>query len=68
MTGTVVQLSFGALRSDWPGLTCHGGSCPTEACVGASVSLCVRCSTERDTRLLYPKRQRALLLYLCTKS
>lgn len=37
MTGTVVQLSFRAPRCDWPGLTGHGGSCPTERCVGAPV-------------------------------
>ena len=56
MTGTVVQLSFRAPRCDWPGLTGHGGSCPTERCVDAPVCLCVRCSTEGDARVLPPKR------------
>lgn len=56
MTGTLVQLSFRALRRDWPGLTGHGGSCPTERCVGASVCPCVRCSTEEDAGVLCPKR------------
>lgn len=37
MTGTVVQLSFRALRCDWLGLTGQGGSCLTEQSVGSSV-------------------------------
>ena len=58
MTGTVVRLSFRVLRCDWPGLTGQGrgGPCPKEQSAGASVCLCVCCSTEGDTGVLPPKR------------
>lgn len=49
MTGTVVQLSFWALRCDWPGLTGHGGPCPTEQYVGASVCPCVCAVVQKGT-------------------
>lgn len=41
MTGTVVQLSFRALRYDWPGLTGQGGLMSDRAVCGCfRVSVC----------------------------